>query len=443
MTPNQFEDSRSTEGTLTSAGRKGIALEESKAISRDDEREGAVEPRLASPEIPVEYSPVDQPRGRRRVMAASSLTGDRVRNGKGEALGTIDEIMLDLESGRIAYAVLSYGGFPGIGDKLFAVPWSALRIDPSEHEFVFDVDRKMLENAPGFDKDNWPDMADPTFAAEIHEYYNKQASWETRVTDAGDFAGVEHSPDRCESSSRFNDKSMEKWSELMLARATDPSLPMKPQVVAHELGKRLPNNAIVTGDSGSNTTWWARHIPAKDGQMYSVSGNLASMACGLPYAIAAQLAHPGRPVFAFVGDGGFTMLMGELATCLKYHLPIRIVVIKNNSFAQIKWEQMVFLGNPEYVCDLQPIDFAGVARAFGIASFVIEDPARCGSTLDQALAVEGPVLIEAVVDPDAPPMPPVVKADQALHLAEAMVRGTKGAGDILKDIASSKVRELV
>jgi len=135
--------------------------------------------------------------------------------------------------------------------------------------------------------------------------------------------------------------------------------------------------------------------------------------------------------------------MGELATCVRYSLPLRIVVIKNNSLAQIKWEQMVFLGNPEYVCDLQPIDFAAVARAFGIASFVIEEPGRCGNILDQALAVEGPVLIEAVVDPDAPPLPPSIKANQALHLAEAMVRGTKGAGGILKDIAAMKAREMV
>jgi pyruvate dehydrogenase (quinone)/pyruvate oxidase len=98
-------------------------------------------------------------------------------------------------------------------------------------------------------------------------------------------------------------------------------------------------------------------------------------------------------VFAFVGDGGLTMLMGELATCVKYNLPVRIVVIKNNSLGQIKWAQMVFLGNPEYVCDLQPIDFAAVALAFGIASFVIETPDTCGSILDQALAVKGPGLM--------------------------------------------------
>ena len=236
---------------------------------------------------------------------------------------------------------------------------------------------------------------------------------------------------------------MKDWNELMLTRSTDMSMPMKPQVIAHELGKRIPSNAIVVSDSGTITTFWARQIPAKKGQMYSCSGNLATMACGFPYAIAAQAAYKDRPVFAFVGDGGFTMLMGELATCVKYKLPVRIVVIKNNALNQIRWEQMVFLGNPEYVCDLQPIDFAGVARAFGVSSFVIEDPNRCGAILDQALATEGPVLIEAVVDRDTPPMPAKINASQALHFAEAMARGEKDAGSIIRDVAGEKIRELV
>jgi len=236
---------------------------------------------------------------------------------------------------------------------------------------------------------------------------------------------------------------MKDWNELMLTRSTDMSMPMKPQVVAYELGKRIPSNAIVTSDSGTITTFWARQIPAKKGQMYSCSGNLATMACGLPYAVAAQAAHKDRPVFAFVGDGGLTMLIGELATCVKYKLPVRIVVIKNNALGQIRWEQMVFLGNPEYVCDLQPIDFAGVARAIGVSSFVIEDPRRCGAILDQALATEGPVLIEAVVDPDSPPMPAKINASQALHFAEALARGEKDAGSIIRDIAGEKIRELV
>ena len=236
---------------------------------------------------------------------------------------------------------------------------------------------------------------------------------------------------------------MKDWNELMTKRGTDDKVPMNPQVVARELGKRLPANAIFVTDSGTITSWAARHIPVKSGQMFSCSGNLASMGCGLPYAIAAQLAHPERPVFSFIGDGGLTMLMGELATCVKYSLPIRIVVIKNNSLGQIKWEQMAFLGNPEYVCDLQPIDFAAVARAFGIVSFVIETPDKCGSVLDQALAVNGPVLIEAVVDPNVAPMPAKVKASQALHMAEALARGTKDAAEIIKDAFNEKIRELV
>src|SRR5262249_620221 len=140
---------------------------------------------------------------------------------------------------------------------------------------------------------------------------------------------------------------------------------MKPQVVAHELGRRLDENAIISSDSGTIATWYARHIPIQRGQMCSLSGTLASMANGLPYAIAARRAYPARQCIAFVGDGGFAMLMAEFATCVKYQLPVKVVIIKNNTLGQIKWEQMVFLGNPEYGCDLNPIDFAAFARACG------------------------------------------------------------------------------
>lgn len=128
-------------------------------------------------------------RRRRRVLTASTLTGDRVRNAAGEDLGKIENIMIDLPSGRVAYAVLSFGGFLGIGDKLFAVPWSAMRIDEGEHEFVLDVDRRTLENAPGFDKNNWPDMADPAFGSSVYAHYGKTPYWVHDVTDAGDYVG--------------------------------------------------------------------------------------------------------------------------------------------------------------------------------------------------------------------------------------------------------------
>ena len=132
---------------------------------------------------------------------------------------------------------------------------------------------------------------------------------------------------------------------------------MKPQVVAGALNELLADDAIISTDSGTITTWVARHVSIRRGQLFSCSGNLASMAPGLPYAIAAQIAYPGRQSVAVVGDGGFTMLMGEFVTAVKYRLPIKIVILKNNSLGQIKWEQMIFLGNPEYGCNLEPIDF--------------------------------------------------------------------------------------
>ena len=239
-------------------------------------------------------------------------------------------------------------------------------------------------------------------------------------------------------------KGMREWNKLMQDRASIKDKPMRPQVIAHELGKRLPSNAIVTCDSGTITTWWARHIHAKRGQMHSCSGNLATMACGLPYAIAAAAAHPDRPVFAFVGDGGFSMLMADFVTAVKYQLPIRVVVIKNNVLGQIKWEQMVFLGNPEYGVDLHPIDFAAFARACGGKGFTIDDPKRCGAMLDEALKADGPVLIEAVVDPLTAPMPAKVKAQQAAKFAESLLRGEPNRGKIAwENMVEDRVRELV
>jgi pyruvate dehydrogenase (quinone)/pyruvate oxidase len=236
---------------------------------------------------------------------------------------------------------------------------------------------------------------------------------------------------------------MREWRALIEERGTRRDKPMKPQVVAWELGKRLPENAIVASDSGTVASWFAQYMPAKRGQLFSLSGTLASMANGLPYVIAAQLAHPQRPCFAFVGDGGFSMLMAELATCVKYRLPVKIVVIKNNSLGMIKWEQMVFLGNPEYGCELQPIDFATFARACGASGITIDDPAQCGHALDQALATDGPVVIEALVDPHEPPLPPRVTLEQAKHFAQALARGTPNREKIALTVLSDKVRELL
>jgi pyruvate dehydrogenase (quinone)/pyruvate oxidase len=236
---------------------------------------------------------------------------------------------------------------------------------------------------------------------------------------------------------------MKDWWTLMEERGTRRDMPMKPQVVAWELGQRLRDDAIVACDSGTVATWWARHIRARRGQMFSLSGMLASMANGLPYAIAAQVAYPDRQVVAFVGDGAFSMLMAEFAQCVKYKLPVKVVIIKNNSLGMIKWEQMVFLGNPEYGCELQPIDFEAFARACGGTGFTIEDPNRCGEMIDRALNTPGPVIVQAVVDQFTPPMPPKITATQAAHFAEALAKGTPNREKIAWTVLSDKVRELI
>ena len=236
---------------------------------------------------------------------------------------------------------------------------------------------------------------------------------------------------------------MREWWDLMEERGTKEDKPMKPQVVAWELGKRLQENAIIAADSGTIATWAARQIPIRAGQKFSLSGNLATMANGFPYAIAAQVAYPDRQCVAFVGDGGFSMLMAEFSTCVKYNLPVKVIIIKNNVLGQIKWEQMVFLGNPQYGVDLQPIDFAAFARACGGTGLTIEDPQDAGRLLEQALNTPGPVIVEAVVDPNEPPMPANITTKQALRFAESLAKGEPHRMDIALTIAEDKVRELV
>jgi pyruvate dehydrogenase (quinone) len=174
-----------------------------------------------------------------------------------------------------------------------------------------------------------------------------------------------------------------------------------------------------------------------------LSGSLATMANGLPYSIGAAVAYPGRQVVCIVGDGGLTMLMGEVATLVKYNLNVKVIVIKNNVLGMIKWEQMVLEGNPQVGVQLQPIDFAGFAMNCGAAGFTIERPEEAESVLKQALAHPGPAVIQAVVDPNEPPMPGQINTEQALKFAEALVKGQKEGWKIIKTVMEDKVREVV
>jgi pyruvate dehydrogenase (quinone) len=238
-------------------------------------------------------------------------------------------------------------------------------------------------------------------------------------------------------------KRMEVWNKLMEERGTRPDMPMKPQVVTYHLNKLLNDDAIVTSDSGTIATWTARYIEMRGDMKFSLSGLLATMANGLPYCIGAAIAFPGRQVVCIIGDGGLTMLMGEIATLVKYKLPVKVIVIKNNVLGEIKWEQIVMEAEPEYGVELQPIDFAGFARCCGAAGFTIERPEDAEGILRQALAHPGPVIVEAVVDANEPPLPGNITAEQTLHFAEALAKGEKDRWKIVKTVLEDKVREVV
>ena len=233
---------------------------------------------------------------------------------------------------------------------------------------------------------------------------------------------------------------MEDWWALMEERGTSEESPMKPQVVAWHLSQALADDAILCGDSGTVTTWAAR-MKLRRGQSFSFSGTNCSMAAALPYAIGAQTAFPHRQVVAFTGDGSLTMMLGDLATLVQEQLPVKLIVLKNNTLGLIKWEQMVFIGNPEYGVDFTPIDFVKIAEGFGIHSVRIEEPGRCGDQLRDALAHEGPVVIEAVVDENEPPLPPKITSDQAKALAQALVRGEEQRRQIALSISRSFIDE--
>ncbi|NUZ06620.1 thiamine pyrophosphate-dependent enzyme [Piscinibacter koreensis] len=233
------------------------------------------------------------------------------------------------------------------------------------------------------------------------------------------------------------------WRQLLRDAVERPGAPMKPGRIARDLGDRLAADAMVAWDSGHNTGILARYCDARADQQFAGSGLLASMACALPYAIAAQLAFPSRQVVAWGGDGGIAMLIAELATVVRYRLPIKIVVVRNDSLGQIKWEQMMFLGNVETECALQPIDFVKVAEGFGIRAWRVERPEDCGPVLDAALAHDGPALIEAVIDPDEPLLPPKRMEKYARNLQKALAAGTPNHEAIAKALAEEPLRSML
>jgi pyruvate dehydrogenase (quinone)/pyruvate oxidase len=234
---------------------------------------------------------------------------------------------------------------------------------------------------------------------------------------------------------------MRDWRALQEERARPQDGPIKPDAIPFELGKALDDRAILCGDSGTVTTWAAR-TELRRGQLFSFSGTMCSMMAALPYAIGAQTAYPDRQVVALTGDGSLTMMMGELATLAQHKLPVKVVVMRNDVLGLIKWEQMAFLGNPEYGVELSPVDFVKVAEACGLRAVRLEDPARVGEQLGEALALEGPALIEAVVDPHDMPMTPTINAEHAKGLAWGLAQGEPNRERIALTMSRVMAREM-
>ena len=235
-------------------------------------------------------------------------------------------------------------------------------------------------------------------------------------------------------------KGIATWWELMEERGTRDDLPMKPQVVAWRLAQALAQDAIVCGDSGQ-VTYWSTQMRLRGQQRFIYSGTNCSMAAALPYAIGAQTAYPDRQVVAITGDGSLTMQMGDLATLMQEQLPVKLICFKNNTLGLIKWEQMVFLGNPEYGVDFAPVDFVKVAEGCGARAFHIEDPGSCAEVLQEALRTPGPVVVEAVVDQNEPPLPPKITREDAKKMYAALRSGQEGRSRIGLTIGRSVLQE--
>src|ERR671918_1846389 len=235
---------------------------------------------------------------------------------------------------------------------------------------------------------------------------------------------------------------MKNWNNLLKEQSTRNDKPIKPQVIAGAVSEELDDNAIISVDCGTITSWAARYINIRKGMKFSVSGTLSSMANGLPYAIAAQIAFPERQSIAFVGDGGLTMLMGEFATAVQYNLPIKVIIIKNNTLGMIRWEQMAFLGNPEFGVEFTPIDYVKFAEACGGIGYTINEPKEVRGILRAALAErKKPVIVEAYVDPFEPPMPPKVEREFITKMAESFAKGQPYARRIGLTLFRNQVHE--
>ncbi|HSF26110.1 MAG TPA: thiamine pyrophosphate-dependent enzyme [Actinomycetes bacterium] len=236
---------------------------------------------------------------------------------------------------------------------------------------------------------------------------------------------------------------MTKWRADMAAMVDPKRSPIAPEYLMGCLDEVAAEDAILTCDSGTVATWAARHWNIRAGRQLYLSGNLATMACGLPYAIGMQSAFPDRQVIAYVGDGGFAMLMAELLTAVRHELPLTVIVNNNNSYGMILWEQLL-LGFPEYAVRHRPpvADFAAWARACGAHAEKVSEAAGLKEAVRVALAHPGVALVDVDVDPNEPPMPGKVTYQQAKAVAEAFLHGQPHKREMVAAVARDTIAQM-
>jgi pyruvate dehydrogenase (quinone) len=237
------------------------------------------------------------------------------------------------------------------------------------------------------------------------------------------------------------------WWELIEKRALEPADPINPQLVFHELSKRLPDDVILTSDSGSAANWFARDLKLRRGMMASLSGTLATMGPGVPYAIGAKFAHPERPVIALVGDGAMQMNgLAELITIAKYRerwsdQRLIVLVLNNHDLNQVTWEQRAMSGDPKFAGsqNLPDVPYARWAEMLGLNGIRTEAPDEVGDCWERALASDRPTVLEVVTDPEVPPLPPHITLEQAKAFASSVLKGDPGAKKMIRQSLRQKL----
>jgi pyruvate dehydrogenase (quinone) len=245
------------------------------------------------------------------------------------------------------------------------------------------------------------------------------------------------------------EQNVKRWWEILENRAMEDAQPLNPQKVYHELSPRLPDRCILTADSGSATNWWARQLKLRDGMQAALSGTLATMCPGVPYALAAKFAYPDRPVIASVGDGAMQMLgINALIDIAKYwhrwsDPRLIVLVLNNQDLNQVTWEQRVLAGDPKLEAsqNLPDFPFARYAEMLGFKGIRVDNPDDVAPAWEEALGADRPVVYEAITDPEVPPLPPHIRFEQATSFAQAMAKGEPHTLRIAMQSLKGKLQE--